>query len=143
MPSPAEIAVEFLHTAGIASKTATSGWVARIGRLTTGPDTQVACVDAPGEPSDPRWLLDFPWVTVLVRGAPQAYDTAFQKAKDVKDKLLGLPSQDVTGGRWNSVRAAGDIGFVHYDESNRPVFSMNFRLIVEPNTSVLANRQSL
>ncbi len=127
-------AKDLLVTAGVGVEAATSGWGIFAGRAPKEPDTVIGIEQTGGLPSNPRWLLDFPALQVRVRGSRDDYFSAFNKAREVKDALLGLPSQTVNGDRWTSVTMLGDIVSLGIDELNRYMFALNFSLIIEPAT---------
>lgn len=139
MSSPAEGAASLLTSAGIA----TSGWEIKVGRLVDKPDKLIVMMDTPGQNPNPKWLLSYPFIQAIVRGPKDGYGAGWAKAKEVQDVLLGLEPQDVNGDRWSGVTGVGDISFVRYDDNNRPLFSVNFRLLLEPATSPLTNREPL
>jgi len=133
MPSnaPSFDAAQMLIAASICTSSGT--WPVKVGRFTTAPDAQVAVVDAPGRAPNPKWLLDEPGLMVLVRGDKDKYLEAWNKGREVKDKLLGMdPVNLASADRWNGVLMQSDLAFLMYDELSRPTFSMNFRLIIEP-----------
>ena len=113
-----------------------SNWQIFLGRFPTSPDAALLCVGVGGSAPNPKWLLNFPSIQVMVRGAVSGYDTSRAKAQEVMDTLLGLPSQDVGGDRWDSVVAISDIAFLGFDETVRPIWSLNFKLIIEPASGV-------
>ena len=110
---------DLLVTAGVGVFGATSGWGIYIGKAPVAPDSVVSILNSGGFGANPRWLLDFPSIQVMVRGDPNGYVAAQQKAQDVKDALLGLPSQDVNGDRFVSITMFGDIANLGFDENNR------------------------
>ena len=125
---------------------ATSGWSMHIGRMPDDrqiPDTALAVRLSGGEPSNPKWLLDFPNVQVTIRGAANGYQAAYDKAIEVHDVLIGLVAQDVVGGRIDSVTGIGYINALGFDSNERPEFTVNFRLIVEPNGTPNSKRLPL
>jgi len=127
-------AKDLLVAAGVGVFAATSGWGIFIGKEPTAPHTIITAYNSGGTNPNPKFLLDFPSLQVRVRGAPNGYVAAEAKAKDVKNALLGLVSQDLNGDRWVSVTMAGDITPLGNDQQNRPMFSLNFNLIIEPAT---------
>ena len=141
MTDVAEGAKDVLVIAGVGTFAATSGWSITVGNLPVSPNTAIAVEQTGGFPSNPKYLLDYPNIQVLVRGAPNGYVEAKAKILAVKDALLGLPTQVVNGDKWVMVKALGDIASLGYDTNNCPIFSMNFTLIVEPATGT--NRISL
>jgi hypothetical protein len=103
----------------------------------------IAVFDTPGEAPNPKWLLSFPHFQVQVRGDVSDYAGAYQKARDCQDVLLGMTSQVVNGDQWDGVVGVGDIAFLKFDESERPLFSVNFKVFLEPASNVLTQRQPL
>jgi len=127
----------------LAAHAAASGWQIEIGRMPSTPDQVILIMDTGGLTPNPKWLLDFPSVQVVVRGKVGGYLNTFNEAKAVKDILLGAPSQNLQGDRWVAVNMAGDMGFIGPDENERPTFSMNFALIIEPQSVPNSNRLAL
>lgn len=140
---PSEDARSLLIAAGVVSSTPTADWAVHIGREPKTPNKVVTIYDTGGRAPNPKWLLDYPNIQVKVRGAPNGYAEARLKAIRIKDELLGITSLDVNGNRWVSVTMAGDITLIGYDENERPMFAINFRLIIQPSASADTNRQSL
>lgn len=105
-------------------------WPIYISKLPDVPDSCIAIFDNGGLPPDPKWLLDYPDVNILVRA--QAYPDVFNKARDVRSALLGLTSQTINGDRWCSVTAIGDIVDAGRDKMDRVIRSLNLRLIMQP-----------
>jgi len=134
MADPAEGIKDLLVTAGVGVFAATSGWGIFIASEPNKPDTAITINSTGGQPSNPRFLVDFPSVQVMVRGDENGYQALWTKVKAVKDALLGLPSQDLSGDRWVAINQAGNEGFLGFDDNNRPRFSLNFNLIIEPAT---------
>ena len=123
---------------------AATGWRLGIGRMLDDPDTQITIYDSPGEHPSPLWLLDYPYVQVMVRGTPDGYQAARQKAQDVMDELLGIvPVTFSSGDRIDGITNIGTIGFVGADQRNRPMLSMNMRIIYEPAASTYTHRLPL
>lgn len=124
---------------------ATSGWQIEIGISPATPDRVIQIVDTQGIglPPNPKWLLDFPTCQVMVRGTVSGYVAAWTEARAVKDLLLGVDSQDVLGDRLVAVNMNGDLGFIGRDDKERPLFAMNFALIVEPAVTPETNRVAL
>lgn len=124
----------------IAAHVAVSGWDVHTGIMPPTPDRAIALYDTGGLDPNPKWLIDFPTVQVLVRGGVGDYIVAFQEAKTLKDILLGVNAQTINGDRWDGINMNGDLGYIGRDEQNRPLFSMNFALIIEPQVVVDSNR---
>lgn len=118
-----------------------SAWALRVGVMTDAPDQQVAIFDAPGSNPNPKFLLDFPSIQVIVRGSPDDYTNTYAKIKAVKDVLLGRDAGSVNGDRWDGVTGLGDIIPLGQDEKKRFKFSANYRIILEPASGT--HRESL
>ncbi len=137
--SPADTAGNLLETAGVVK--GATGWEIRVGNQVSSPHQLVAMFDTGGQTPNPKWAVDFVMVQALIRGNPNEYGEAWKKAREVRDALLGLESQDIDGDRWVSITCQGDVGFVGYDDKERPTCSVNFRVIIEP--SAVGNREAL
>ncbi len=140
---PSEDIRSVLVAAGAASATPGAQWALHIGHLPKSPDEVIAVSDTGGLSPNPKWLLDYPVVQVLVRGKLNGYQSARTRALRIKDELLGITSLDVNGNRLVSVTMNGDIAFIGVDQNERPMFSLNFRLIIQPSASADTNRQPL
>lgn len=140
MASIVEGIKDLLVTAGVGVFNATSGWSIHIGREPVKPDTVMTIARTGGLPSNPAYLLDYPNIQVRVRGKASGYQAAEQKIRDIKDALLGLPSQDLNGDRWVSITQLTDIVHIGFDDNDRPLFTVNLALIIEPPTNALTNR---
>jgi hypothetical protein len=140
--SPAEILSTLVSNTIIGGA---SGWTRYIGNLPGSPDKVAAFMDSGGLNPWPHVLLDFPSVQVVVRGPKDSYGDAYAKARQIRDALLGLPSQDIVSEaathRLVSVTMAGDIASIGNDTVDRPLLSINFRTIWEPPSG--ANREAL
>lgn len=138
MSSPAEVAGLRLDPTVVGGAT---GWILKVGKQVTEPDQTVTMYDTGGRTPNPKWAVDFPTIQAMVRGKPNDYGTAWSKAREVRDALLGLDSVTIGSDRWVSITCPGDIGFVGYDDAQRPLLSINFNLIIEP--AAVGNREAL
>jgi hypothetical protein len=132
--SPAMVVKNLLVTANVGTFASTSGWSIHVSNLPNKPDTCIAVYDTGGQAPNPKFLLNYPGITITVRGAEGGYEAAYDKATAVVNALIGLPSQTIGSDRWVSVTMRGGINFVGQDENKRPMFSLNFSLIIEPNS---------
>ena len=145
--SPATVFASILHSSEVTtdgSVAATSDrWAMKVGIMQDKPDRQVTLLDTGGY-SNPRWLLDYPTVQVIVRSGPEGYEEGYSKARQVKDVLLGIQPQVFdTDNTLVGIMMQSDISFMHYDDSSRALFSINFRSIVQPAASDETNRADL
>lgn len=147
--SPAMAIVEILRAASIGVISgAASTWLLKVGRTLEEHHQQIAVTDTFGFKPDSKFLLDWPTVQIRVRGNPDDYDGAYVKMLEVKNFLTGHAPTTITPigggsseGTIDSITMLGDIGFVYYDDSSRPVWSGNFRLIQERTSDAGAGTQ--
>jgi Bacteriophage minor capsid protein len=136
--------MQILQTASAGTIGAGSGWRIGAGRMLDQPDTQICVYDSPGQTPSPLWLLDYPFVQLMVRGAPDQYSVARQKAQDCYDILLGLePISFENGDNIDAITIIGTPSFIGSDQKNRPMISTNYRVIFEPATNALTRRLPL
>lgn len=119
------------------------GWTIGKGFEADASDRRITCIDTGGLAPNPKWLLDFPTVQVVVRGGINDYEIAFQKAKIVKDLCLGCAAQVIDGDRLDSVTLSSDVYYIGRDEKQRHKFTINFNLIVEPAANAITQRLAL
>lgn len=143
MSAPSEYVKDILVTKGLGAFGGTADWAIFISKMMAAPHKAIAIYDTPGEAPNPKFLLNFPTFQVMVRGSADGYQAAWQKAKDVQDALLGIDPANVTGGRIDGITQLGDIFHNGYDQSDRPLVGQNFRMIFEPSTSALTQREPL
>ncbi len=124
----------------LAAHVAVSGWRIEIGAMPDKPDKIIMISDTGGQDPNPKWLLDFPTLQVMTRGAVGTYLDTFREAKAVKDLLLGIDAQVLNGDRWDGITQNGDLFFIGQDKNDRPIFSVNFALIIEPQVPAVGNR---
>jgi Bacteriophage minor capsid protein len=105
-------------------------WVISISRMRDKPNKMICVYDSTSLAPEPGLDIDYPGIQIVVRGEPDGYKDAFNKARRIKDALLGMPRTEINGDIWASVTMLGDILPLGYDDSERPEMSMNFQLIV-------------
>ena len=138
--NPPSVGIKDLLTTHVGS----SGWQLEISQLPDTPDRVIMISDTGGLEPNPKWLLDFPTVQVMVRGEANGYLDAFREAKAVKDILLGIDSfTSADGDRWVSLTQNGDLAFIGRDDGMRPLFSINIAIILEPQLVANSNRLAL
>ncbi len=141
MTAPSKECIEILLAASIVGSP-TQSWPAFVGGLQSTPDAQVSVVDTPGQTPNPKYLVDFPTIQVMVRGAPNGYEDAWAKGLAIKDKLLGMDPYNHSTSRWDGVTGLGDL-MLRNDENSRPLIAVNFRIIREPSSAPGSARESL
>ena len=127
----------------ITAHAATVSYAIHIGSIPDSPDNVVLIQDSPGLAANPKFLLDFPGIRMVIRGSVGSYLATYVIAKAFKDILLGLQSQDIDGDRWVSITTSGDLSANGQDKDDRPLLTMDFKLIIEPQTDILSNRVAL
>ena len=126
-----------------ASNLTANGYEIHIGEFPNNPNKVVMIAETGGEPPNPKWLLDFPTIQTTIRGVPSTYELKWAEARIVKDLLLGIDSQTIHGDRWVAINLGSDLAYIGHDEKFRPMFSINFRLIIEPQASDQTQRLAL
>jgi len=124
---------DILEANGVGTFGATNGWGIYIGFEPETPDTTITLYDTGGGSPLPNLLLDFPTIQTRIRGSVGDYEATYQKALEVRDVLLGLPSQTINGTLYDGVWANSDIIYLTRTK-DRPVFVINWRIAREPAT---------
>lgn len=130
----------YLDSLAIGSLTAGS-WRIFAAKMPKEPDQTISVFAAGGKDANPKWLIDYPTLNVRVRGAPNDWEAPMTKMLAIKDALLGLPGQDLSGDRWVGINMQGDIKDMGIDDLGRYMISADFSCIVEPASGT--NRSSL
>lgn len=122
---------DILEAGSIGTFGATSGWSIRISREDGEPDQMITIYDTGGFESDPKNNIDQPTVQIRIRGNPQDYVNTRAKAMAIRALLHGPARQTVNGTVYVGIWLTGDIVFLRYDDNNRPIFTLNFRIVSE------------
>lgn len=143
--TPSNILKTILQQApSVVGATPIADWGINISKLPPTPIRSVAIFDTGGTNPNPALLLDFKTAQVQIRGNVNDNALVYAQAQAIKDRLLGAPSQDMPGAapqdRMVSLTMIGDITFVGRDENDYPIYTINFRLIIEPATNALTQR---
>jgi hypothetical protein len=137
MASPAYDISTLLVAQGIG----TAGTDIFVGKEPATDTLSILLLDAGGPAPNPAFARDFIDLQIVVSGAVNSYSIAYDKAKEIKNYLLGLDSQTVGTTIYFAFNMRSDITFVGYDSNDRPKFTLNFRLIVD--SANVGNRLSL
>lgn len=135
----ADVFVAADSTAALADMS--SAWPTYVGKMPPNLLQGILFTDTGGASPEVRMLIDYPTVSVLIRA--KQYDTAYNKAKDVKDFLHRLNPQTVSGDLIASCVMSSDIISVGYDTEDFVMMSLNFALIIEPAINVNTNREDI
>ena len=99
-----------------------------VSKLPDSPDACVCVFDTGGFAPESGYVYERPTVQVQVRGAVGAYEAAYNKAVAVKNALHDLHNQSWGVSRYIGIWAMSDVLHLGYDDKNRPLFSVNFRI---------------
>jgi Bacteriophage minor capsid protein len=128
--SPADGIRAILEAAGICGGATT--WDSRTGALHTSQDRCVAVLDSGGRGSEVKIAIDYPTVQILVRADKNAggYVAGYDKARECFIALQAINQNPAQFVNLTSCVVRGGITPVGRDDNDRPVFSLNFNLIV-------------
>lgn len=92
-------------------------------------DKVVTVFDTGGlEPATYTTLLS-PNIMVRIRGNAGEYVEGEALAQVVRDTLHGVKNTTVGGTRYIQIIASTDVNFLGYDDNNRPMWTVNFRIL--------------
>ena len=130
---PSESIKAIIITGLLGSATLTAAWAVYVSaEPPETPNAVITVYDTGGRDPDPKWKLDYPNVQIRVRGEKSAYSDAWIRTRKIRDLILGSNPQVIGQWRWESFLVVGDVNFIAYDQSRRPIFTINVRLIGEP-----------
>jgi hypothetical protein len=135
MNDPATSIRSYLATVGFVmynSSTPLAAFSMHLGKLPDKPDAAILINSTGGMPPEPRLLLNYPSVQVVVRGAPSGYVAAAAKIQEVVNALVGATPGNLSGDVYRGCIQVGDVSYLGQDENTRDLFSANFRFFVEP-----------
>lgn len=92
------------------------------------PDACIAIFDTGGLEQQANYEYEYPMAQIRVRGERKDYVNAHSKAQVVRDALHGLSNESWNNARYIGMWCSSDIFFIKYDEHNRPIFTINFRI---------------
>ena len=99
-----------------------------ISKMPDNPDICYCLYDYPGEPPEVNYEYDMPSVQVRIRGKKGGYRNAWLAAKDIRDVLHGIHNEEWNSARYIGIWCQSDILAVGYDDNNRPLLTVNFRI---------------
>ncbi len=142
--APSELCKDLMPTSVGSFTDLSNPWRLMVGKMIDEPSQQIGFYDTPGQSPDPKWLLDYPSVQVIVRGPAGGYKPAWDKMREVYDVLLGADPRQNANGDWvDAITVLANPSISGYDVRDRPTISGNFRLIVRPAASTLTHREVL
>lgn len=142
MSAPSEGIKDLMVAGSLGVFAADTGWAIRISRQKDSPDSLITIYDTAGLVPEPGLDINRPGIQVVIRGDQNGYVACYAKCEQIRDLLLGLPSQTINGDLWASVVMTSDIISLGYDEKDRPEFSLNFQLIIHQGDLSGSHRDS-
>ena len=127
MSSPAYNVANLLNTAAIGTL-GTNLW---INTDPGGTSLSIALYDTPGAAPNPVFARDFPNIQIIVNGPANDTATAYSKANEIKNYLLGITSQTIGTDIYFGFNMRSDIGYIGVTPENRPIFTMNWRFYID------------
>ena len=115
----------------------TTGWQVATGQMLAAPDKMLVIRNTGGRAPEPNIAQDYPTVQIIGRGEKKAggQEEIYQKMVAARRALLGIPSAPAAYPELSSCIGIGDITDVGYDDSDRPMYTLNLQLIVSYETS--------
>jgi hypothetical protein len=99
-----------------------------VAKMPETPD-ECACVyDTGGWMPMADYEYDMPSIQIRVRGERMGYRAGWLLANDIKGALHGKANETINNTRYIHIICNSDIMFVAWDESDRPIFSINFEI---------------
>lgn len=124
MADPASDIAGLLVTGGIG----VLGTSIFVGRAPDKDTFTVGILQTGGRAPNPKFTRDFLDFQIVVTGAVNDYAGAYAKADAIKKYLLGLTHTTVSTSVYFAFNMRSDIAFIGYTETNKPKFSLNFRI---------------
>jgi len=91
------------------------------------PDSCIAIFNSAGiSPLSIYETYEFPSVQIIVRGDKGRADTAYTLAHNIKTALHKLTDEILGSTRYIQITLFGDIMSLGFDDSQRPLYSLNF-----------------
>jgi len=100
-----------------------------LSKMPSTPDKCVALFDTGGlAPYLIGVVLDRPTVQVKIRGKQGGYKDAYTVGESIKDFFEEQHDTIINGTRYLQIYPMQDVVFLNYDELDRPLFTINFRM---------------
>lgn len=134
---PSEDIKDILVTESIGTFGGTTGWGIFIGKQPdpgTVNEQTITLFDTGGQTPEVSVAIDKPTIQILVRGTEWDYKNTHDKCIAIRNVLHRRPTETVNTTVYDGIYQAGDITFIEY-QTNRPLFSLNFRMFVEPSAT--------
>ena len=99
-----------------------------VSEMPTTPDACVCVYDSGGDDPEVEYTYERPHVQVRIRGDKGGYEVAHELARAIRDTLSGTANYTINAARYVGIWAVGDILSIGYDNNQRPLLTVNFRL---------------
>lgn len=122
-----------------------NGWGFKFGQLVDAPNQQIVLIDQGDRAGFPHLLVDYLGLQILVRGdkGGNGYQVGYLKMREVRDILLGMTGHPDEFVELDGITERAPPVPLGNDDKDRHTWSWNVRLLVEPLTNALTNRESL
>jgi len=92
-------------------------------------DKVVSIFDTGGGQPDTKRTLKLPTIMIKIRGDVFGYQAGYTLAELIVTTLHAVENTTVNSTRYIYIIAQSDINFLGYDKSNRPMWTINFRIM--------------
>lgn len=108
-----------------------TGWAIKVNEMPSAPNQVIMIRDTGGIAGEVKVAINYPSVQILVRGnaGGDNYAVAFDKAKELWNALVAIPSRPTAWPYLTSVTPKGEIQSLGQSDNNRPTVSFNLQLI--------------
>lgn len=131
---PSQIIFDILIAAGVGvahSVANANDWHIGMARQRATPDKFITIYDTTGLPPEPALNINYPGIQIVVRSDTNNYTSTYSKSSQIRDVLLGRPSEVVLGDILTSITMPSDIISLGVDENERFEMALNFLLVIE------------
>ena len=129
MSSPASDIAQLLAENSVGDFAGVAGWAIYVGKEPSAPDDVLTVYDTGGSSADDENGLYYPSIQIRVRS--NSYLSAYAKAEEVRAVLTGLPSFVADGVEYVGAWQSSDIACIGFDDNDRALFVINYRLMRE------------
>lgn len=147
MASPNDVCVDIktlLISDAIGVSSNDADWSIHIGREPASPHKVITLYTYGGYEPNPKYLIEDVTFQTRIRSTPNSYLTGQAKGQEIKDGLLGRAATTIGGTKYIGFWVVNDILLLKYDDNNRPIFIINWRITREPANSISeTNRTAL
>lgn len=127
MNAPSHDLAEYLETS-VAATGLIFGTDLFISREPSSPDAVVTLFDTVGAAPQAGFKYDYPSIQARIRSPRQDFQTGYITAESIKDALHELTNVTINSTRYIGIWAEGDIHQLGWDDNDRPIFTINFRI---------------